>query len=50
MIPILVRATMPVAVIALTTRIVLLSMLLIVFSGIINYVCNESRNIVVVGD
>jgi len=50
MIPVLVRATMRGAVVVVTVRIMLLSMLLVVFPGIINDVRNDGRNIVVVGN
>jgi len=49
MIPILVRAAMQAAVVVVTIRIVLLSVLLVVFSGVIDNVCNDGGNIVVVG-
>jgi len=49
MIPILVRATMQAAVVVVTIPIGLLSMLLVVFPGVINNVCNDGGNIVVVG-
>jgi len=49
MIPILVRATMRAAVLVVTIRIVLLSMRLVVFLGVIDNVYNDGRNIVVVG-
>jgi len=45
-----VRATIQAAMVVVTVRIVLLSMLLVVFPGIIDNVCNDGRNIVVVGD
>jgi len=41
---------MRVAVVVITVRIVLLSMLLVVFLCIIDTVCNDGGNIVVIGD
>jgi len=38
------------AVVVVIVRIVLLSMLLVVFLGIIDNVCNDGGNIVIVGD
>jgi len=38
------------AVVVMTVCIVLLSMLLVVFPGIIDNICNDGGNIVVVGD
>jgi len=40
---------MQAAVVVVTIRIVLLSMLLVVFPGVIDNVCNDGGNIVVVG-
>jgi len=38
------------AIVVVTVRIVLLSMLLVVFPGIIDNVCNDGGNIIVIGD
>jgi len=38
------------AVVVMTVRIVLLSVLLVVFSGILDNICNDGRNIVVVAN
>ena len=50
MIPVLMLATMRAAVVVETVHIVLLSMLLVVFLCINDYVSNIGRNIVVLGD
>jgi len=44
------RATMRAAIVVMTVRIVWLSMLLVVFPGLIDNVCNDGGNIFVVGD
>jgi len=38
------------AAVVVTVRIVLVSTLLVVFSGIIDNVCNDGRNVVIIGD
>jgi len=38
------------AVVVMTVRIMLLSMLLVVFSGVIDNICNDGRNIVIIRD
>ena len=43
-------ATMRAAIVVVTVRIVLLSMLFVVFPGISENVCNDGGNVVVVGD
>ena len=49
-IPILVQATIRAAVVVVTIRIVLLLILLVVLLDVIDNVCNDGGNIVVVGD
>jgi len=44
------QATMRAAIVVVTVHIVLLSMLLVVFPGIIDNVCNDGGNIIVIGD
>jgi len=44
------RATMRAAIVVVTFRIVLLSMLLVVLPGIINNICNDGGNILVIRD
>jgi len=49
-VPILLRTTLRAAVVVVTVCIVLLSMLLVVFLGIIDNVFNDGGNVVIVGD
>jgi len=44
------RATKRGAIVVVTVRIVLLSMLLVVFRGIIDHVSNDGGNIIVISD
>jgi len=44
------RATIRAAIVVVTVRIVLLSMWLVMFPGIIDNVCDDGGNIIVIGD
>jgi len=49
-VPILVQATMQGVVLVIIVYIMMLSLLLVVFLCIIDNICNDGRNIIIVGD